>query len=236
MIERQHLTLLYASGKSLRFPGINNPPLRVLFTLPTAQMGATADGSWGEISMSTPYHTVSFMIRATFGFGALGEAAPPELQDWVLEQEIRILPRLYTPPRPQPGAYASEGRAASSNHSPMSDEELAKEAYRQKGLDIVGMSGTFRAEEEADQPPEFEAGPSHPIQSPGLPSFTESEAIAAVGQAPFPPATVSERGLDQGQQESPVIRPESLGGELASWVEVRHRSGRIYSSWTFLHL
>jgi hypothetical protein len=165
--------------------------------------------------MNTPYHDVSFFVRATFGFGALGEAAPRELQDWVLQQDIQIRPKAFEYAA-APGP-ADEGDIAGSSSAAMNDEDLAKEAYRQKGLDIVGTGGTFRAEE-LDQPPEFEAGPSHASQAPGLPSFTESEAIAAVGQAPFPRATVVEQ--DMGGREARVGRPESLGGELATWVEV----------------
>lgn len=217
--ERQHLTLLYASGKSLRFPGINNLPLRLLFTLPTAQTGAIADGSWGETSTSTPYHDVSFFVRATFGFGALGETVPSEPQDWVLQQQIRIRPRTWSEPT-MPDLEAGPAAAGSSSATVLSDEDLAKEAYRQKGLDIVGTSGTYRLEE-ADEPPEFEAGPSHPIQSPGLPSFTESEAIAAVGQTPFSNAPIREASSSRAES-LPVGRPDSLGGELATWVEVCH--------------
>lgn len=139
-----HLSLLHASGKSLRFPGANQPPLRLLFTLPTAQLGSTADGTWGETSVQAPYHATSFFVRVTLGFGALGEAAPPDLQDWVLQRTIRIRPRLWVGPEE------------------WTSEEMA-EAYRRKGRDVVGSTGTWRGD----------AGPSA-----DLPSFSESEAIA----------------------------------------------------------
>lgn len=143
-----HLTLLHASGKSLRFPGLNHPPLRLLFTLPTVQLGSVADGTWGETTVQTPYHAVSFFVRVILGFGALGETAPPELQDWVLQRTIRIRPKVWV----QPDEWT--------------DEEMA-EAYRQKGRDVVGKAGTWRAD--------AAAGPSI---DPALPSFSESEAVS----------------------------------------------------------
>ncbi|WWD17710.1 hypothetical protein CI109_102151 [Kwoniella shandongensis] len=256
----EYLTLLHASGKSLRYPGSgrNHPPVRVLFTVPTAQLGAVAEQTWGEINMTTVYHSVSFFLRVTIGFGI--EAG----RDWTIQREIVIRPRLWREPtevvierglEPAPGSGgvemvvdgsgvgAVDGELATERYY-KSDEEMAREAYRHKGRDVVGQSGTFRAGESAgradDLPPPFDgatpngetsaAGPS--TSASGLPTFLESEEQMRAGEAPLPTELVrSERlvpvafeeqidGDGEGFDRSTWVgRRGSLGGELGTWVE-----------------
>lgn len=211
---RDHLTLLHASGKSLRYPGSHHPPLRLLFTLPTAQLGSTVDQTWGETSMSTPYHTVTFFIRVILGFGALAEVAPEEMRGFVLEQKITIRPRLYRARHP-----INLGSLSDGTNDGISEEELAREAYRRKGLDVVGQQGTLRVERE-DGPPAFdEPGPSRPqIHASGsdLPTFLESEAAAAARDL----GMTDIHGLSEEERFTTVGRRGSLRGELGTWVEV----------------
>lgn len=263
----EHLTLLHASGKSLRYPGSgrNHPPVRVLFTVPTAQLGAVAEQTWGEINMTTVYHSVSFFLRVTIGFGV--EAG----RDWIIQREIVIRPRLWREPtevvierglEPAPGVGVdgdeivaagagtsiAGGASAAEGHY-RSDEELARAAYRHKGRDVVGESGTFRAAGETaaagrsdDLPPPFDgappeggqtsgAGPSTSVS--GLPTFLESEEQMRAGDAPLPTELVRSERLvavafeeeidgdgESFDRSTWVGRRGSLGGELGTWVEV----------------
>ena len=259
---KQHLSLIYTSGKSLRYPGntTTHPPLRVLFTIPTAQTNGGSDQSWGEITQRTPYHSVSFFVRVTIGFGGTLELNPsvrPSSQDgqkdWFLEKEIEIRRNLWK----EPSAVVIEGGEmpvlgegdVPSLQGSMSEDQLRAEAYRLKGRDVVGSSGTFRpssiprrpdANGGSDAPPAFDlphedndAGPSGSasraeVDEAGLPTFLESEAQMRSGEAPLPPAAVPSRRLvpvdfeneDGFDRATMVGRRGSLGGELGTWVEV----------------
>lgn len=240
----QHLSLLYASGKSLRYPGTSTtiPPLRVLFTLPTRQLGSVADNTWGEITQSTPYHNVSFFIRATIGFGG-GEAGPTEENAWTMERDIELRPKKWKEPRQVllvRGQAPALGHQGDSDGAGMTDEEI-QQAYRIKGMDIVGNEGTHRMDRCADLPPPFD-GPG-PSQSAGeseaadgdLPTFLESEAQARAGEAPLPSDVIMSERLVPVDFESEedrnvtVGRRGSLGGELGTWIEVSHACWQVAS-------
>ncbi len=243
--DRQHLTLLYASGKSLRYPGMNSRhlPLRVLFTIPTTQLGSGADQPWGEITISTPYHDVQFFVRVSIGFDGPGS-------DWVLEKPVTVRPKIWKEPRtvvPQRGQQPVLGEGDStaiSEDSFLTDEEVARESYRLKGQDTVGTDGTVRPQTHTpgeDLPPPFEgegerqggAGPS----GGRLPTFLESEAqVRRMGEVVLPSETVTRERLvpidfgngdggDNAEGEvfdrATMVGPRgSLGGELGTWVEV----------------
>ncbi|KAK8866087.1 hypothetical protein IAR55_001238 [Kwoniella newhampshirensis] len=255
----EHLTLLHASGKSLRYPGSgrNHPPVRVLFTVPTAQLGAVAEQTWGEINMTTVYHSVSFFLKVTVGFGT--EAG----RDWILQREIVIRPRLWREPteiviergmEPALGAGVdrrevvavgtgvNDGPGSPAMETYRSDEEMAREAYRQKGRDVVGGTGTFRVGEGIgradDLPPPFdgpgtsEAGAGPSASGSGLPTFLESEEQMRAGEAPLPTEFVRSERLvpvtfdgevdgveDDFDRATWVGRRGSLGGELGTWIE-----------------
>ncbi|ORY34254.1 hypothetical protein BCR39DRAFT_586062 [Naematelia encephala] len=228
---RQHLTLLYTSGKSLRYPGNSPalPPLRVLFTIPTTTaLGAT----WGEITQTTPYHHVTFFVRVSLGFGAsMDVSTSVEGGDWVLEREISIRPKVWKEPREvviERGQLPVLGDGADMEGIP--DEEVARIAYRVKGRDVVGQTGTVRPGSMVgeDLPPPFEGeGEAGPSTAGELPSFLESEAQARTGDAPLLAEVVrSERlvpvgfeGEDEQDRSTWVGRRESLGGELGTWIE-----------------
>ncbi|ORX37434.1 hypothetical protein BD324DRAFT_651027 [Kockovaella imperatae] len=224
----RHLSLIYASGKSVRYPGSSSshPPLRLLFTVPTYHVAIAADQTWGEITQSTPYHTVTFFLRVCIGFGAIGESSSSnDGGDWVLERDIEIRRRIWREPSAvviERGEMPSLGEDAGSTalDQSMSDEQLAREAYRLKGLDMVGSSGTYRLETSGGQghdlPPPFEGSGQSSLtprdsmdasgsssrqeevpdtDRAGLPSFLESEAQMRAGEAPFPAQTVPSRRL-----------------------------------------
>jgi hypothetical protein len=238
---KQHLTVLYASGKSLRYPGMSpvHPPLRVLFTIPTIQLGSVADQSWGEITMRVPYHDIQFFVRVSIGFEGSGS-------DWELEKPIEVRPKIWREPRQvviQRGQQPvlGDGDTIPEDSNPLTDEEMAREAYRLKGQDTVGTDGTIRMESHTpgeDLPPTFEgAGPSRG----GLPTFLESEAQMRTGEAPLPTEAVTSERLipvvfeeGEGQVEevdrtTTVKRRGSLGGELGTWVEVTSSIRSVYS-------
>lgn len=138
----------------------------------------------------------------------------------------------------------------SQDEGTIADEDLAREAYRIKGEDVVGHGGTSRfiegGEAQEDLPPPFElpAGPSSlpngaqhgerpRVQRGGagipggqeLPTFLESEAQMRTGEAPvLRDAPRTERLVPvqlEDEAELPVGRPAGgIGGELETWVEV----------------
>jgi hypothetical protein len=215
---RQHLQLLYTSGKSLRYPGStsHHPPLRVLFTMPTSNT-SSSDQSWGEITQKSIYHDVGFFIRVSIGFGLGGGDGKG---DWILEIPITIRKKRWM------GYENLSDGSSEVDQEYMNEDALAREAYRRKGQDAVGSAGTYRiadgpsgsASVGDDLPPPFEAGPSGTaaIGDGGLPTFLESEEqIRGLSRG----GRVRNRSVERNRATS-VGRSGSLGGELASWVEV----------------
>lgn len=234
-------TSLHSTGKGLRYPG-KDKPLRVLFHLPTSHASAL-QGVRDEVTANTAYHRISFSIRAQLGFaqnaaasGAPGGAsavAGPSTQlqtlqeDWNVELPLTIRPAAWREPATVVIERGLQPELGAADPSGSSD---AREAYRRKGLDVVGESGTTRAGE-ADLPPPFEgdAGPST------LPSFTESEAAARAGCAPLAPGVASARLVPVDFAPDSAVPPSVLaaaaeasasepeparsGGELDAWVE-----------------
>lgn len=195
----EHLTLMFSSGKSLRFPGTSRarPPLRVLFTLPTAQLGSVAGDTFGEITSHTKYHQITFFVRVTIGFGGNPEMmlnapgpgpssssasnANEAVKDWFIERELTIRPRLWIEPREifiHGGHLPATGTGADVvNPEDLEGlDEATKAAYRAKGLDIVGDQGTYRA-------PEVGGGDDPPPSGPSGAHRDEGHSPAASGQA-----------------------------------------------------
>ncbi|OCF37632.1 hypothetical protein I316_00759 [Kwoniella heveanensis BCC8398] len=278
----EHLTLLHASGKSLRYPGSGrvHPPLRVLFTVPTAQSGIVAEQTWGEITAITPYHHTIFFLRVTVGFGEPSSA----LNDWTLQREIRIRPKKWSEPtqvlverglEPALGNSIDEhgavctveglhegqirGGSDVERQGSWSEEDMRREAYRQKGRDVVGATGTFRpftSSASDDLPPPFE-GHHHndPISTgePGpstsgtasasgsatgitLPTFLESEEQARTGELPVLGGEVvrSERLVPVCFEEPELglePGPGEEGFDRANWVGRRGSLGGELGTW-----
>ncbi|TXT04383.1 hypothetical protein VHUM_04150 [Vanrija humicola] len=242
-----HTTVLHASGKSLRYPGANAPPLRLLFTLPTAQLHPGAIATGGETTTRTPYHAVRFKVRATLGFGVHEQPGPSRVQDergdWAVEQEITIRPATWQEPRAvviERGLQPELGTGDAGELELVDEDE--REAYRRKGRDVVGATGTTRVDGPSgtvDEPPSFgeateEPGPSGTQSHAGgdddnsLPTFTESEAQMRSGAVPLlNHAVPSERLVpvsftpDDGIADVRAAqRRSSFSGELGTWIEV----------------
>lgn len=227
-------TSLHSTGKGLRYPG-KDKPLRVLFHLPTSHASAL-QGVRDEVTADTTYHRISFVIRAQLGFAqghqgpqastapsnAAGPSSAAAQEDWGVELPLTIRPAAWHEPATVVIERGLQPELGAADPSGSSD---AREAYRRKGLDVVGEGGTTRAGE-ADLPPPFEgdAGPST------LPTFTESEAAARAGCAPLAPGVASARLVPVDFAPDSAVPPSVLaaasepsasgtGGELDSWVE-----------------
>jgi hypothetical protein len=216
----EHLTLLFTSGKSLRYPGTSRvrPPLRVMFTLPTAQLGTVAGDTYGEITSTTPYHQTTFFIRVTIGFGGNPELLNPnqagpststnDVRDWYIEQSLTIRPKLWNEPRQviiHGGQLPASGLGADIGLDDLVGmDEATKAAYRAKGLDIVGDQGTYRA--------------SEGVSGSSGPSYSHSHYQADPG--PPPPAT---SGLGNESDAAAAAdqggAPSTAEGELPSFIE-----------------
>lgn len=215
-------TSLHSTGKGLRYPG-KDKPLRVLFHLPTSHASAL-HGVRDEVTSQTTYHHISFVIRAQLGFAQGSQATAPgpsgstsagaesskaAQEDWTVELPLTIRPAAWREPATVVIERGLQPELGAADPSGSSD---AREAYRRKGLDVVGETGTTRLGE-ADLPPPFEgdAGPST------LPSFHESEAAARAGCAPLAPGVASARLVPVDFE--PSVSPPDSGNELDTWVE-----------------
>lgn len=259
-----HQTVLHASGKSLRYPGPSptNPPLRLLFTIPTipnpsssttTTHGGTGEQSWGEVSTVGGYHQVTFGVRVGvgggigIGVGVGGAGGRVEAgggwdeNDFVVEKEIEILPKIWSPRPPDqyqhhqqqqqqqratyqlqtqdgfafdiPPELAAELSFDSSPSPYSSDAEAeaetdtlsARDAYRLKGRDIVGPSGTTRLPPPSSSGNAREGGGGEDdLPPPPFESSAESSAIDATptsldGPGPGPGAGYFEQDVDEGQ-------------------------------------
>ncbi|WWC86422.1 uncharacterized protein L201_001299 [Kwoniella dendrophila CBS 6074] len=224
----EHITLLHATGKSLRYPGSGKkyPPLRVLFTIPTAQLGIIAEQTWGEITCSTKYHSIQFFIKVIIGFGDISAS-----KDWNLIKSITIRPKKWAQPSThslQSSTMESNihgmpvnGQASSSHNverqgsgASWSEEEYKKEAYRQKGKDVVGSTGTFRFPDNDNT-----GGSSSDLPPP----FFENDDNQAG------PSSSSTRNSNAHVQHGVLNVPSSSSSELPSFLESEEqaRTGEI---------
>lgn len=218
----EHLTLLFTSGKSLRYPGTSRtrPPLRVMFSLPTAQLGTVAGDTYGEITSISPYHHTTFFVRVTIGFGGNPDLLNPnqagpststqEVKDWYIEQPLTIRPKLWVEPRQviiHGGHLPASGLGTDVGVGLELEEldEATRAAYRAKGLDIVGDQGTYRAPDgESGSGP---SGPSnhpppishdrHPVPDP------EPALVPSPGEGGLPSFIESQAQMQAG--EGPVL-------------------------------
>lgn len=181
-------TLLYHSGKGCRFS--ESQPVRLLFEVPPI-----STTTCGFITQTTVYHSVRFFVRAIVGF------AGNDNEDVVVEKELVVEKPLWT------GAIEIESEPIDPSlleeANPV-DDEIRHQAYRLKGLDIVGEQGTYRHSTDPELPSfggssNAAAGPS---TESGLPTFTESQRLSTAQGA--------------ASSSSPTAY---LSGELATWVE-----------------
>lgn len=238
------------------------PPLRnVLFNAHSAT--ALGGVGCGDVSQETLIHQVHFFVRVIVESRSVGNAVssaqasgsstvhqPSTVSEGdpiVLEQEVRVLPPSWQQLLPYVVTVDERGLSDSAaiaqalqedelrgEPESMLNEDARGRAYRLKGSDVVGSTGTFRQEgaiaaSSSGKPPSFEAQ-SYPAGGEGsgdpppfseaagtsgdaLPSFDESERhnrSRSSLSAPPKPRT-------PGSSSTPA--PAQLTGELASWRE-----------------
>lgn len=218
-------TLLYKSGKSCRYPGPSNPPIRLLFNLPPPTLHLTTgnEPTWGELTQSTAYHDISFFVRVSIGFGEArhdGASASHAKADWVVDIPIRVVPKKWREPNAvvlERGLSAGFGIGGDGTaQDTVGDQDEERELYRRKGRDVVGDLGTIRATDADGAPPPFD--PAGPSQAAELPTFLESQTQSL--HLPPPAAPPLTQRLQPVDFDCPTT-PNGLEaqGELATWQE-----------------
>jgi hypothetical protein len=220
--QQEYLTILHRSGKSCRYSA--EQPVRLLFELPPLTNITQMPGhdTCGEITQDTPYHNTSFFVKVIVGF--VGQ----EQNELVVLRNVEVRRALWHDP-------AEEGVSANFNSTeedeapiiissdledddyPMTDA-VRQQAYRLKGVDIVGECGTYRPSEAGEAGPSGSGGGT---VDPELPTF---EAAARDERPPTFMQAISE--------EPGIARRASNGGdpsegELPSFHESQlHAAGQ----------
>lgn len=219
--QQEYLTILHRSGKSCRYSA--EQPVRLLFELPPLTNITQMPGhdSCGEITQDTPYHNTSFFVKVIVGF--VGQ----EQNELVVLRNVEVRRALWHDPAVEgiSGNFSSiEGDEApiivssdlEDDDYPMTDA-VRQQAYRLKGVDIVGECGTYRPSEAGEAGPSGSGGGTDPE----LPSF---EAAARDERPPTFMQAISE--------EPGIARRANSGGdpsegELPSFHESQlHAAGQ----------
>jgi hypothetical protein len=210
--QQEYLTILHRSGKSCRYSA--EQPVRLLFELPPLTNITQLPGhdSCGEITQDTPYHSTSFFVKVIVGF--VGQ----EQNELVITRNIDVRRAVWREPQPNemiappnaddtPEQLAAILSDSEDDDYPMTDA-VRQQAYRLKGVDIVGETGTYRLASPAPGP----SGSAGGSGDPELPSF---EAAARDAKPPtFMQAISEEPGITRG---SGAVEPSD--GELPSFNE-----------------
>lgn len=210
--QQAFFTILHRSGKSCRYSA--EQPVRLLFELPPLYNITQLPGhdSCGEITQDTPYHSTSFFIKIIVGF--VGQ----EENELVLTQNVDIRRARWhdTPatevvqtsdPDDNSGQLAAILSDSEDEDYPMTDA-VRRQAYRLKGVDIVGETGTYR-------PDNSGAGPSGSGEGSGDPELPSFEAAARDERPPTFMQAISEEPRASGN----VVMMGPSDGELPSFNE-----------------
>lgn len=169
--QQEYLSILHRSGKSCRYSA--EQPVRLLFELPPLTNITQLPGhdSCGEITQDTPYHNTSFFVKVIVGF--VGQ----EQNELVILRNIEVRRALWHD-SPADGVSGTS-KSIDDTETPLivaSDPEeddypmtdaVRQQAYRLKGVDIVGEGGTYRLNESGPGP----SGSGGANTDPELPSF-----------------------------------------------------------------
>lgn len=234
-------TLLYHSGKGCRFSSSNS--IRLLFELPPVGNVLSSPSSGyatcGFLTQTTAYHSVRFLVRAIVGF------AGSENEDVVLEDELVVDRPLWRDGEADLAEVEGLNDETTSQFSPgevvgigsgdyedlPEDEDGRRTAYRLKGMDIVGETGTFRLIDQGStcagadgelppfsaglpKPPPFNSLESTPLAPPLAPMMGSSSVGQSVtaGDTGLPSFTESQLLQAQSTADSPA----RLASETAS--------------------
>lgn len=210
--QQEFLSILHRSGKSCRYSA--EQPVRLLFELPPLTNITQLPGhdSCGEITQDTPYHSTSFFVKVIIGF--VGQ----EQNELVIIRNIEVRRAVWHEPQADEIIQASNTQDSAEQlvamlsdsedeDFPMTDE-VRQQAYRLKGVDIVGETGTYRLDDSG-------VGPSGSAGGSGDPELPSFEAAARDEKPPtFMQAIGEESGASQG---SAVMEPSD--GGLPSFSE-----------------
>lgn len=218
--QQEYLTILHRSGKSCRYSA--EQPVRLLFELPPLTNITQMPGhdSCGEITQDTPYHNTSFFVKIIAGF--VGQ----EQNELVILRDIEVRRALWRDPAVGSGTinHIEEDETPMMVSSDLEDDDypmtdaVRQQAYRLKGVDIVGECGTYRPSEGG------EAGPSG---SGGGNVDSELPTFEAAARDERPPTFMQAIGEEPG-----IARRSSDGdpgeGELPSFHESQlHAAGQV---------
>ncbi|GHJ87790.1 hypothetical protein NliqN6_4192 [Naganishia liquefaciens] len=196
--QQAFLAILHRSGKSCRYSA--EQPVRLLFELPPLNNITQLPGhdSCGEITQDTPYHNISFFIKIIVGF--VGQ----EENELVIIQNVDVRRARWhdtaateviraSNPDEDSGQLAAILSDSEDEDLPMTDA-VRQQAYRLKGVDIVGATGTYRLDESG-------AGPSGSAGGSGDPELPSFEAAARDGKPPTFMQAISEESRLSGDVE-----------------------------------
>ncbi len=155
---KDHLTLLWRSGKSCRYS--TTRPIRLLFHLPprpttnpaSSLARGLSDAQCGEITQETPYHHVEYFVRAIAGFAASEQEVSVD-KELIVQAPDEAMSRndndIFPPDTTaSPDIHRDEVLAQQLSYQDgfPDNDESRREAYRRKGQDVVGDGGTYRAD------------------------------------------------------------------------------------------
>ncbi|KAJ9121760.1 hypothetical protein QFC22_002382 [Naganishia vaughanmartiniae] len=209
--QQEYLSILHRSGKSCRYSA--EKPVRLLFELPPLTNITQMPGhdTCGEITQDTPYHNISFFVKVIVGFqgqdqnelemSRIVEVRRAKWQE-TATQEFRQSTDIINDVEP----LALVPSDLDDEDYPMTDE-VRQQAYRLKGVDIVGGTGTFRLDA---------AGSSGSAAGPGDPELPSFEAAARDGR---PPTFMQAIAAEPGNSGATGAQSDERDGELPSFNE-----------------
>ncbi|KAJ9102575.1 hypothetical protein QFC21_002976 [Naganishia friedmannii] len=211
--QQGYLNILHRSGKSCRYSA--EKPVRLLFELPPLTNITQMPGhdTCGDITQETPYHNISFFVKVIVGFqgqdqNELEMSRVIEVQRAKWQETAAQDPGQSTDATNDVEISALVSSDLVDEDYPMTDE-VRQQAYRLKGVDIVGETGTFRL----DGPG---AGPSGSVAGAADPELPSFEAAARDGR---PPTFMQAIAAEPGNSSATGAQTDEHGGDLPTFTE-----------------
>lgn len=211
--QQEYLSILHRSGKSCRYSA--EKPVRLLFELPPLTNITQMPGhdTCGEITQDTPYHNISFFVKVIVGFqgqeqNELEMSRVIEVQRAKWQETLSQEPGQSTSTMYDVETSALVSSDIDDEDYPMTDA-VRQQAYRLKGVDIVGETGTYRVDEVG-------AGPSGSTAAAGDPELPSFEAAARDGR---PPTFMQAIAAERGNVSATGTSTDEIDGDLPSFNE-----------------
>lgn len=211
--QQEYLSILHRSGKSCRYSA--EKPVRLLFELPPLTNITQMPGhdTCGELTQDTPYHHISFYVKVIIGFQ--GQDQNELEMSRIIEVQRARWQETIIPETGQSNDTPDDVETSALVSSDLDDEDypmtdaVRQQAYRLKGVDIVGETGTYRVDGAGAGPSGSAAG----VADPELPSF---EAAARDGR---PPTFMQAIAAETGNSSARGAHGDEHDGELPSFNE-----------------